>query len=206
MMWPLAVAPSCSSATTCRPFRSCATAACFLAGLGRVCGGVKEMIELYLSRFSKTMGSDEFPDRRPGSGEYRYTSASPAREYFGGGEEKAVNFEIQRRSKLVGRTWFSAHLVNPAGTVVMQCDSRLTGTWIEDRERVAGQFWFTTPWLKPGTYRVDLFICTAGALVDDWEGACSLTISPVLPYLKSATEDVTAHGVVFADFAWRQMN
>jgi lipopolysaccharide transport system ATP-binding protein len=98
--------------------------------------------------------------------------------------------------------WFSAHVVNPAGIVVMQCDSRLVGTWVEDCERITGQFWFSTPWLKPGTYRVDLFICALTSLVDVWEGACSLTISPVLPYQNSACEDVMAHGVVFGDFAW----
>jgi lipopolysaccharide transport system ATP-binding protein len=166
-------------------------------------GGVKEMIELYLSRFSKTTGSDEFPDRRPGSGEYRYTSASPAREHFGGGEEKIVNFEIQRRGTRVGGMWFSALIADSAGTILVQCDSRLIGTWFDDCERVAGQLLFTTPWLKPGTYRVDLFICCTGWIVDGWEGACSLTISPVLPYLNSATEDVRAHGVIFADFAWK---
>jgi lipopolysaccharide transport system ATP-binding protein len=165
-------------------------------------GSVQETIGLYLSAFSKTMESDEFPDRRPGSGEYRYVSASPAREFFGGAEEKTINFEIQRRNKLVGRMWLSAHIVDSAGTVVLQCDSRLVGTWVEDCERVAGQFRFSTPWLKPGGYRVDLNICVAGPLVDSWEGACSLTISPVLPYLHSASQDVTEHGLIFADFAW----
>jgi lipopolysaccharide transport system ATP-binding protein len=168
-------------------------------------GGVKETINAYLSIFSKTGGSDELPDRRSGSGEYRYTFASPAREYFGGAEEKIVNFEIQRRSRLVGsigRMWLSALIVDSAGTKVVQCDSRLVGTWGEDCEQVAGQLRFTTPWLKPGSYRVDLFIC-AGPIVDLWEGACSLTISPVLPYLNSAAKDATEHGLVLGDFVWK---
>jgi lipopolysaccharide transport system ATP-binding protein len=165
-------------------------------------GSVKETIELYLSTFSKSTGSDELSDRRPGTGEYRYTFASPAREYFGGAEEKTVKFEIQRRSELVGRMWFSAHIVDAAGTLIVQCDSRLVGTCVEDCERIVGEFRFTTPWLKPGSYRVDLFLCVEGSIVDSWEGACSLTISPVLPYLSSASEDGTRYGVVFGDFAW----
>jgi lipopolysaccharide transport system ATP-binding protein len=164
-------------------------------------GGVEETIELYMSSFAKTKGSDGLPDRRPGSGEYRYLSANPSQEYFGGGEVKSVEFEVQRRTNLVGRMWFSAHIVDAAGAVVVQCDSRLVGTWIDDCERTSGQFSFSTPWLKPGSYRVDLFIC-AGPIVDRWEGACTLNISPVLPYTHSANHDVTAHGVVFADFAW----
>ena len=165
-------------------------------------GGVAETIDLYLSTFSKTMASDEHPDRRPGSGEYRYTLASPAREYFCSAEDKKINFEIRRRSKLVGRMFLSAYIIDSAGTFVAQCDSRVVGTWIEDCERVAGQFRFTTPWLKPGSYRLDLYIATIGMIVDIWEGACSLTISPVLPYLNSASEDATGYGLVLADFAW----
>jgi lipopolysaccharide transport system ATP-binding protein len=174
----------------------------FLSGGSLVyAGAVKETISLYLSTFSKASGNDELPDRRPGSGEYRYTLASPNREYFGGAEVKSINFEVQRRSKLVGKMWFSAHIVDSAGTVLAQCDSRLVGTWVEDCERVAGQFRFKTPWLKPGNYRIDLFIC-AGSIVDSWERACSLTISPVLPYRNSASQDGTARGLTFADFAW----
>ena len=173
----------------------------FSGGSLEYAGTVKETIALYLSTFSKTRGRDIFSDRRPGTGEYRFTLANPVREYFGGAEEKAVNFEIQRRSKPVGRMFLSALIVDSAGSTVMQCDSRLVGIWAEDCEEFAGQFRFTTPWLKPGSYRVDLFIC-AGSIVDAWEGACSLTISPVLPYLNSASEDVTANGLVFGDFSW----
>jgi lipopolysaccharide transport system ATP-binding protein len=164
-------------------------------------GGVKEAIDLYLSTLSRERSNHELPDRRSGSGEYRYTLARPTREYFGGGEEKIVDFEIQRRSNLVGRMWLSALIADSGGIVVAQCDSRLVGSWVDDCEWVAGRFRFTTPWLKPGVYRVDLFIC-AGPIVDKWEGACSLTISPVLPYLHSASQDVTEHGLIFADFAW----
>jgi lipopolysaccharide transport system ATP-binding protein len=172
------------------------------AGSVAYAGGVPETIELYVSTFAKTNDSDELPDRRPGSGEYRFTRARPAREYFGGAEEKAINFEIRRRKERVGSMFFSAYIIDSDGTRVAYCDSRVVGTWIEDCREVAGKFRFTTPWLKPGSYRVDLFICTVGMIVDAWEGACSLTISPVPPYLHSANSNATSQGVVFADFAW----
>jgi lipopolysaccharide transport system ATP-binding protein len=98
--------------------------------------------------------------------------------------------------------FLSAYIMDPTGTFVAQCDSRVVGTWIEDCEKVAGQFRFTTPWLKPGSYRIDLFICTLGMILDAWEGACSLTISPVLPYPNAASPNATEYGLVFADFAW----
>jgi lipopolysaccharide transport system ATP-binding protein len=164
-------------------------------------GGVQETIDLYLSTFAKANDSDELPDRRPGSGEYRFTRASPAREYFGSAEEKTIYFEIESRSNLVGRMWLSAWVVDSSGTVVIQCDSRLVDALFGDFERLAGQFRLRSPWLKPGSYRIDLFICANG-IVDAWQGACSLAISPVLPYQNSVSEDGVSAGVVFADFAW----
>jgi lipopolysaccharide transport system ATP-binding protein len=172
------------------------------AGSLAYAGGVKETIDLYLSTFVKTNGSDECPDRRPGSGEYRYTLASPARQYFGGAEEKTIHFEIERRRKQVGRMWLSAMVVDSTGMVVIQCDSRLVGGVFRDFERLEGQFRLRSPWLKPGDYRLDLFICAIG-IVDAWEGACTLTISPVLPYQNSVSEDGVKAGIVFGDFTWR---
>jgi lipopolysaccharide transport system ATP-binding protein len=97
--------------------------------------------------------------------------------------------------------WLSVLVVDSSGMIVTQCDSRLVGTLFGDFERLAGQFRLRSPWLKPGNYRLDFFICAHG-IVDFWEGACSLTISPVLPYQNSVTEDGVKSGVVFGDFAW----
>jgi hypothetical protein len=129
-------------------------------------------------------------------GNHSVVSAA-ARGYFGGAEEKTIHFEIERRSKLVGRMWLSAYVVDTSGMLVIQCDSRLVGALFGDFERLAGQFRLRSPWLKPGSYRLDFFIYAGG--VDAWEGACSLTISPVMLYQSSVTED----GVVFGDFAWQ---
>jgi lipopolysaccharide transport system ATP-binding protein len=164
-------------------------------------GSTKEAIDMYISSFSKENGQDDNPDRRYGSGEYRFTSAGPARQIFGGAEEKVINFKIDRRGKLVGRIWMCARIIDSSGVIVAQCDSRLVGFWVEDCPEISGQVRFTTPWLKPGSYRVDLS-CGAVWTMDYWEGACSLMVSPVLPYSNSAIPDASAHGLVFADFSW----
>jgi lipopolysaccharide transport system ATP-binding protein len=172
------------------------------AGSLEYTGSTKEAIDRYIASFSTANGRDDNPDRRFGTGDYRYTLAVPDRPIFGSAEEKIINFEIERRGKMVGRMWVSARVVDSNGVVVAQCDSRLVGFWIEDCPRISGQLRFSTPWLKPGSYSVDL---TVGApwTMDHWEGACSLTISPVLPYSNSAIPDASAHGLVFADFSWK---
>ena len=164
-------------------------------------GSAKGAIDMYISSFAKANGQDDNPDRRYGTGEYRFLSANPAREVFSGAEEKVVNFEVERRGKLVGRIWLSARIVDSNGVTVAQCDSRLIGFWVEDSPRIRGQVRFTTPWLRPDNYRVDLSVGAVWTM-DLWEGACSLVISPVIPYPNSAIPDASAHGLVFADFSW----
>jgi lipopolysaccharide transport system ATP-binding protein len=164
-------------------------------------GSAKEAIDRYISTFSKANGQDDNPDRRYGSGEYRFRSAGPAREIFGGADEKVVNFEVERRGKPVGRIWLCAIIVDSNGVIVAQCDSRLVGFWVEDCPRIRGQMRFTTPWLKPGSYRVNLSVGAVWTM-DYWEGACSLLISPALPYPNSAMPDASKHELVFADFSW----
>jgi len=173
----------------------------FRAGSLEYTGSMKEAIDRYISSYSTANGQDDNPDRRYGSGDYRFTSANPDQPIFGGAEEKVINFEIERRGKLVGRMWVCARIFDSGGVIVAQCDSRLVGFWVEDCPRVSGQLRFTTPWLKPGSYRVDLSV-GAPWTMDYWEGACSLMISPVLPYSNSAIPDASAHGLVFADFSW----
>jgi lipopolysaccharide transport system ATP-binding protein len=179
----------------------CNHALFFDAGTVAYSGEVRKAIDLYLRCVSRPNNNQQSPLRRPGSGEYRFTLAGSTRECFASTEEKTIHFQIERCKQPVGRMWLSAFIVDSGGMIVMQCDSRLVGTLLEDSERYAGLFRFTTPWLKPGSYRVDLFICAAG-VVDVWEGACSFRISPVLPYAHSVGEDGTKAGVVFGDFDW----
>jgi lipopolysaccharide transport system ATP-binding protein len=164
-------------------------------------GSTKEVIDMYVSSFSDANDQDHNPDRRYGTGEYRFSSASPDRPIFGGANEKIINFEIERRGKLAGRMWICAMIVDSSGVTIAQCDSRLIGFWLEDCPRIAGRVRFTTPWLKPGSYRIDLAI-GARWTIDYWEGACSLMVSPLLPYSTSSVPDASAHGLVFADFFW----
>src|ERR1700693_1942880 len=88
------------------------------AGSLEYTGSTKEAIDRYISSFSVANGQEENPDRRFGSGEYRFTAASPARQIFEGAEEKVINFELERRGKLVGAMWVSAKFVDSSGAVV----------------------------------------------------------------------------------------
>jgi lipopolysaccharide transport system ATP-binding protein len=169
-------------------------------GLLEYSGSTKGAVDMYISSFSQTNSQADNPDRRYGTGEYRFTSASSDRQIFEGAEEKVINFQIERRGKLVGRMWICALIVDPNGVVVAKCDSRLIGFMVEDCPKISGQVRFTTPWLKPGSYRIDLCV-GAPWTMDYWEGACSLIVSPVLPYPHPSAPDASVPGLVYADFS-----
>ena len=64
-----------------------------------------------------------------------------------------------------------------------------------------GEFVLKTPWLKPGSYHVDMFVCSAGVM-DRFEQACHLEVIPLLPYPAPGNDEATSEGVVFADFSY----
>jgi len=141
------------------------------------------------------------PRARSGSGEYRFVEVAPTKRLFDSDETKEIAFKIKRFRSAVGRMFVSAHLVDNMGNIVCQCDSRLVGVWLGDDPQISGSFRINSPWLRPGKYRVDMYLCGCG-IIDTFEDACEIAVSLVLPYAHSAGEDGTAKGTVFADFGW----
>jgi len=176
--------------------------AVFLRGGRLICAGdTQSVVDEYLTSFTQGEQEDQQPDRRSGTGEYRFVAVRPTREYFSPDEEKAIWFQIERRRGKLPQVYLAAHLFNSQGVEIAQFDSRLVGQWAKDREVTEGIVSFTTPWLKPGSYRIDLSIWEDD-IVDRFEGACTLNVSPVLPYPNSAQHGPSG-GMVFGDFNWR---
>ncbi|MBE7158496.1 MAG: ATP-binding cassette domain-containing protein [Rhodospirillales bacterium] len=164
-------------------------------------GSVAEAIERYAASFARADTAVCEPDRRPGTGELRFTHVVAGKETFTCGETKTVEFTVTRRRPYVGKFFLSAHVVNETGAVLTQCDSRMVGQWFNADTTLHGHFSFRTPWLKPGRYRVEMFICSAGVM-DRFEEACHLEVIPLLPYPSPGNEEATSNGVVFSDFAY----
>jgi lipopolysaccharide transport system ATP-binding protein len=156
-------------------------------------------IDCYVGSFTRSSMVALDPDRRPGSGEFRFVGATCAKETFTCGEEKVILFSIARRRMYAGKLFVSAHIVNEIGAIVAQCDSRLVGVWLDAKDRQGGRFTLRTPWLKAGRYRVDMFLCSAG-VIDRFEAACQLEVIPLLPYPSAGNDEATGEGIVFGDF------
>ena len=162
----------------------------------------KKVLDAYLSDMPQADRSENPVQRHQGTGEYQYTFANPSQESFLSTERKSLEFEINCIKKMTERMWLSAHVVNAKDNVIVQCDSRLMGLWVSDAPKIKGTFYFDTPWLKPGKYHIDLFLCSRMGIIDHWENACSITISPMLPYAETISDDGVADGWVFANFNW----
>jgi len=167
-------------------------------------GGVQPGVERYIAGLHAQEPGGLAKANRPGSGELRVVKASPDREFYECSELKRVCFSIEQRKPFEGLFFISVHVVDSVGTVLAQCDSRLSGQWFGSAPSLNFEFTIRTPWLKPGSYRVDIFICAAGVL-DMCEHACLMEVLPLLPYPGAVGGEATANGVVFGDFAFHQV-
>ena len=162
-------------------------------------GGVQRGIESYMSTLARPLEVDIVNRRRPGSGELRVSRASCSQSLYECAEAKEILFTIENYKAFSSPFFLSIHLVDAVGNIVTQCDSRLLGRWFEAEDSMDFEFKIHTPWLKPGEYRVDIYVCASGFL-DQCEHACVFEVLPMLPYPGAAGSEALAHGVVFADF------
>ena len=146
--------------------------------------------------------SDRPESRRRGSGEYRYVYVRPVKEHFEPAEPKRFAYRVEQRRGQLGRFYLSAHLFDEKGLELAQLDGRLVGRWNDDADVHCGELAIHLPWLKPGSYRLDTYICTGSGIVDIFESAAHFQVGSVLPYPHTASATATASGAVFADFDW----
>lgn len=168
-------------------------------------GGVQEAIRHYLDSFNQqdaVQAGDMH--RRPGSGELRITSAVPSKPFYAAAEEKRIRFRIEEQKPSRGKYFISCHLFSEAGVGLITCDSRLLGHWLDPAPVHEGEFVLRTPWLKPGRYRMEMFLCGAN-IIDRWEEACFFDVVPVLPYPDPSHPHAITDGLMFADFDWREV-
>ena len=141
-------------------------------------------------------------EARPGSGEWRYTSAAAIKEMVDPGEAIEVSFRVAPKHAGAGKAYLSGLLCNEAGTVLTQVDSRNIGVWLS-RGPIEGQLRIAGIWLKPGRYTVDLYICTHYAIMDVFERAAEFEVSTALPYPHASPADATLQALVLSEYSWR---
>lgn len=173
------------------------------AGRLRFAGDAASAVAAYLDALDKAPQSDDSVERRSGTGEYRFTRVWAGKTLYDGGEDKTVFFRVERQKRALNRFYLSGLLMDARGHTLAQFDSRLVGLMLVDAPVVEGRLTFRTPWLKPGQYRLDLYLCclSDNPIVD--RSGCTMNVSPLVPYAFPGPPDATGQGAVLADFDWQ---
>jgi lipopolysaccharide transport system ATP-binding protein len=170
-------------------------------------GDIADTVASYHSRLAQTVDTPSHARRRIGSGEYRFTLAQPTKDLFSPEDEKIVRFSVERHRPHHVPISFSALVFDSDNLILAQCDSRLVGVQAESLSRLDGEFILKTPWLRPGEYRISLYLCSVtGGIIDAFERACIVRVSPIFPYPYSASPTAYAQGAVCPDFGWHISN
>jgi lipopolysaccharide transport system ATP-binding protein len=164
-------------------------------------GSVAEGIARYMSALDCRSNVDLAQEKRPGSGEVRVIEAHVGKGVFTSAEPKTLNLKLRADPNFTSPYFVSIHVVDERGAVILQCDSRLVGGWFASDTIREVDFCLRAPWLKPGVYRLDVFVCASG-IVDQCEAVGRWEVLPLLPYPGAVTEESTMHGSVFGDFSY----
>ena len=180
------------------------TSALFLqAGELAFHGDVDTAMQRYRETFEDHAIAQLEASRRPGNGRLRADTVRVSKAAFHSAERKEVTIQLPSGSVDIGRYYVSCHVTDANGVTVVQCDSRLVGTWLDPEVPHELVLTIDDLMLRPGRYSVDVFVCATGVM-DAWEAAAAFEVLPTLPYPESATEDAWSHGTVLADFRYQE--
>jgi lipopolysaccharide transport system ATP-binding protein len=167
-------------------------------------GDVATALQVYRDSFESFATEQRDVKRRSGTGEIRVVAVEATENYFEPNAEKAIAIHLGKNPDLLGSYFVSCHVNDVNGTVIAQCDSRLVGGWFDPNREHQVALRLKTPWLKPGRYTVDVFVCKTGIL-DAWEGAAIFEVLPHNPYPELAGDEAVASGVALSEFAYERL-
>jgi lipopolysaccharide transport system ATP-binding protein len=177
----------------------CTSAMYLESGRLRFYGDVPTALDHYRQGFDDFALIQQEAGRRPGTGELRATSVTVSGSGTPADAVRTVEIELPESEQVTSPYFVSVHVNDADGIVVAQCDSRLQQVWCDPVHKHLVTITIRGPWLKPGRYTVDVFVCQAGVL-DAWEGAGAFEVLPIVPYPMSDGGEAIAAGVVLADF------
>jgi lipopolysaccharide transport system ATP-binding protein len=164
-------------------------------------GGVDAAIHDYVEGHARQPRAAR---RRPGrSGDIQLDRAWPEVTHFDPDQEKVINFVLVRDQPGTERCFVSMVVCTSGGIPVAHCDSSTVGQWyVVGQEPVSGRFCLRTPWLLPGDYYIDVFICNAG-IYDEVEQACTFSCLPALPYAAPPSAEEITRDQVLPDYTFQ---
>ena len=106
--------------------------------------------------------------------------------------KKITNFEIP---------FYVSGVLKYEGNIVLQYDSRLLNIWLQPKDDIEVTLTLKTPWLKPGIFTIDLYICSPTQIIDEYLDGVSLNVIEDYPYPGIYDAGATRFGNILPDFA-----
>jgi lipopolysaccharide transport system ATP-binding protein len=176
----------------------------FLASGGvAAVGSIAHVLEQYEAHLTTPTDEQQVVTQlhRPGTGELRINTARPVQGSFAVGEPVVVDLAIVRRSVCSGKYFISGLLCNSSGTTLAQIDSKCIGFWFEPRDTARMRITVRHPWLKPGNYTLNLYICAPSIIVDHLDPACTFRVDHRMPYEVAVRSHEYDMGLVIPDYS-----
>lgn len=168
------------------------------SGRAKYAGSVRETIQRYMDYRPESSSATDV--RRGGSGELRITRFELDRPMYASTDTITFDMDIAVVRETQPSYFISVEVVNTLGLTVLHMDSRLLNREFGSSDNRTIRYSIRNPRLVQGDYRVNVFICTSGGVVDRFEGAGQFTVSPLLPY-PAGRGDVAGNALVYADFS-----
>ena len=147
-------------------------------------------------------GASVQSERRRGNGTYRLERFEPVTPDFLPSAAKTFRFAI-RNNSAVDSCIIGARILDEDLTELVSLDSSLLEFAIAPgADLTEGTFEIRTPWLKPGSYSMDVFLYNTEP-VDEVIGACTFLVSEDLPYPGVVFDYTLRAPVVLGDFEWK---
>lgn len=155
----------------------CNSALCLDKGEIKKVGATAEVLQwLRQERMANDLSNSVRAPRIQSSGGYHIRELRPAAATFDPREEMRFTVSVGCPANGV-RCHFAMHLLDEFDTNV----TTISTEYLQDRWITGGEHTFNvsirSPWLPPGSYRVNAFLYGTGIL-DKWEDACSFEIGP----------------------------
>jgi lipopolysaccharide transport system ATP-binding protein len=184
---------------------TCAGALLFDSGHLKIQSDVDTVLSAYAGLDADSSRSPTQWVRRAGTGEVRLRGFHPSLDLFDPSSSKRFEFEVELAADHAVEFWIAVVLRDATQSAVAHCDSSTVGRWYcaaPNDEPVRGAFSFDTPWLHPGTYSVDVYLCNPGGVIDAVEPATVFVVSARMPYASPPGPEVLARDGYLPDYSF----
>ncbi len=174
---------------------------CIVMDAGRVVyqGRTAGAIALYHEAQAAPVSDPSNYAARGGTGELRYIESAATQPHYSVADPKAVAFAIRRLRPMQGEVYLSG-VVRQNDVPIFQFDGRMLNKWVAPAAELRGAITFRHPWLKPGVYQVDLYICSTFGIIDELLSAAVFNVIEDLPYPGAFGWDAYRFGFTLSDF------